>query len=110
MLQEIYREIEEETQIEDHLKYGMFVFVIMSMGQRGDLLLDCNSQPIDLLKIKDLLSSSKFPAMKGKPKLVIVQACSGSKYCIYNSISSFLMFIYVVSIPSTSCSRTVVMS
>ena len=84
----------------------MFVFVIMSMGQRGDLLLDCYSQPIDLLKIKDLLSSSKFPAMKGKPKLVIVQACSGSKYCIYISISSCLMFLYVLSAPSTRCCRT----
>ena len=57
----------------------MFVFIIMSMGKRGDILLDCYGQPIDLLKIKDLLSSSKFPAMKGKPKLLIVQACSGGK-------------------------------
>ena len=78
----------------------MFVFVIMSMGKRGDLLLDCYSQPIDLLKIKDLLSSSKFPAMKGKPKLVIVQACSGGKYCIYCIIVYLVvLYVFIVSIP-----------
>ena len=54
----------------------------MSMGQRGGILLDCNSQPVDLVKIRDLLSPFKFPAMRGKPKMLIIQACSGGKFCI----------------------------
>ena len=60
----------------------MFVLVLMSMGQRGGILLDCNSQPVDLVKIRDLLSPFKFPAMRGKPKMLIIQACSGGKFCI----------------------------
>ena len=57
----------------------MFVFIIMGHGVRGDILIDVNSEPIDLIKIKDLLSPHCFPAMKGKPKVMIIQACSGGK-------------------------------
>ena len=49
----------------------------MSRGVRGDILLDIDNQPIDLVKIADLLSPHMFPAMKGKPKVMVVQACSG---------------------------------
>ena len=76
----IYREIEKETGKAEHKNYGMFVFVIMSHGMRGDVILDRDNQEVDLMEIKDLLSPRKFPAMKGKPKLMIVQACSGSKF------------------------------
>ena len=58
----------------------MFAFVIMSHGRQGDVFLDCNSQPVPLINIQDLLSPRNFPAMKGKPKLLIVQACSGGEY------------------------------
>ena len=58
----------------------MFVLVLMSRGTGGDTILDCQNQPVSLTKITDLLSPRKFPAMKGKPKLMIVQACSGGKY------------------------------
>ena len=76
----IYREIQEETKRAEHNSYGMFVFIIMSHGMRGDIILDRDNQEVDLMEIKDLLSPRKFPAMKGKPKLMIVQACSGSKF------------------------------
>jgi hypothetical protein len=58
----------------------MFVLVLMSHGTGGDMILDSQSQPVALTKIKDLLSPHNFAAMKGKPKLMIVQACSGGKY------------------------------
>ena len=76
----IYREIQEETRKAEHRSYGMFVFIIMSHGMRGDVLLDRDNQEVDLVKIRDLLSPRKFPSMKGKPKLMIVQACSGSEF------------------------------
>ena len=53
----------------------------MSHGERGDIITDSEGQPVELVDIQDLLSPKNFPAMKGKPKLMIVQACSGGKYC-----------------------------
>ena len=52
----------------------------MSYGQRGDIILDRLGQPVDLMEIRDLLSPHNFPAMKGKPKLMVIQACSGGEF------------------------------
>jgi len=57
----------------------------MSHGTRGDNLYDQNFRPVDLAKIKDLLSPQNFPAMKGKPKVIIIQACSGGNHSTSNS-------------------------
>ena len=84
VLQRIYKEIKEETERDVHYNYGMFVLVLMSFGKRGDILLDCHGQDVDLIKIQDMLSPSRFPAMEGKPKLLIIQACSGGKLSLYN--------------------------
>ena len=51
----------------------------MSHGLEGDRILDYFRQPVPLHKVRDMLSPKNFPAMKGKPKLMIVQACSGGK-------------------------------
>ena len=67
----------------------MFVLVIMSHGQRGDIILDVDKNPVDLVKVYNLLSPAKFPAMAGKPKMVIVQACSGGKKLVGYHIYAF---------------------
>ena len=55
----------------------------MSHGTRGNVIIDSKGQPVDLIDIQDLLSPKKFPAMKGKPKVMIVQACSGGESLVY---------------------------
>ena len=52
----------------------------MSYGERGDIILDRDNQPVDLMEICDLLSANKFPTMRGKPKVMVVQACSGGEF------------------------------
>ena len=74
LLKEIYEQIQEETQRDEHKGLGMFVFIIMSQGITKDVLRDRVNQEINLQRIRDLLSSANFPAMRGKPKLMIVQA------------------------------------
>ena len=71
----------------------MFVLVVMSLGRPGDVILDCDNQPIPLINIIDLLSPRNFPAMKGKPKMMIIQACSGGKLKLHAYSS-----VYIVSI------------
>ncbi|XP_067934863.1 uncharacterized protein [Watersipora subatra] len=75
--EEILKEIKEETKREEHKDLGMFILIIMSHGFNGDMLLDHHGDLFPLASIRDSLSPEKFPAMAGKPKLIIVQACSG---------------------------------
>ncbi|XP_067947674.1 malignant fibrous histiocytoma-amplified sequence 1 homolog [Watersipora subatra] len=77
--EDIFREIKEETQREEHECLSMFVLVIMSHGQTGDMILDSKGHPFSLADIKNMLSPLNFPSMAGKPKLLIIQACSGEK-------------------------------
>ena len=78
--QQIKDTIKEETQREEHYRLSMFILVLMSHGTRGNVIIDSKGQPVDLIDIQDLLSPKKFPAMKGKPKVMIVQACSGGEF------------------------------
>lgn len=53
-----------------HEGLGMFVLVIMSHGGTGTIT-GCDNKHVRLVDIYNLLSSQNFPAMRGKPKLVI---------------------------------------
>ncbi|XP_067932893.1 malignant fibrous histiocytoma-amplified sequence 1 homolog [Watersipora subatra] len=78
--EKILKEIQEETSREEHYRLGMFVLVIMSHGADADMLLDHHAKYFSLVAIRDSLSPRRFPAMAGKPKLIIVQACSGDRF------------------------------
>ena len=70
-------EIQQETQNPDHEDYGMFILVIMTHGTANDCIYGTDSSTIKLSDVYELLSAKNFPQMSGKPKLVIIQACSG---------------------------------
>lgn len=72
-------EIKEETKVQGHENLGMFILVICSHGNKGDIFLDSQCQPVDLAVVKNMLCCKNFPYMAGKPKLIIFQACSGGK-------------------------------
>ena len=57
----------------------MFVLILMSHGTRGNVIFDSNNQPVDLIDLQGLLKPMNFSAMEGKPKVIIVQACSGGE-------------------------------
>jgi len=76
----MFQAIKKETSLEVHRHLSMFVLIIMSHGQTGDTILSRDNKWVKLGDIKQLLSASQFTAMKGKPKLIVVQACSGSKF------------------------------
>ena len=77
--------IHTETQLVDvttgesvHRDLGMFVLVISTHGSEGHII-GSDGKYIQLVDIYNLLSARNFPAMRGKPKLIILQACSGCK-------------------------------
>ena len=77
VFQDLKLDIKEETQHPDHEHYGMFILAIMTHGTAKNEVYGSDDKIVNLTEVCDLLSSTKFPVMAGKPKLVIIQACSG---------------------------------
>ena len=81
-IQKLVESIHRETQLVDqtgqsvHEELGMFVLVITSHGAEGSVA-GSDHKHIKLTDIYQLLSSKNFPDMRGKPKLIIIQACAG---------------------------------
>ena len=75
LLQDIVSTIYSETQYPVHKDLGMFVLIIASHGAEGSII-GSDSYHIKLTDIYKLISAKNFPAMSGKPKLVIIQACA----------------------------------
>ena len=55
---------------------GIFVLVITTHGSEG-IIYGSDGKGILLSDMYKLLAPKNFPAMKGKPKLIFLQACSG---------------------------------
>ena len=70
--------IDRDTKESVHAILGMFGLVLMSHGGYGTL--QVGEDVIKLVDIYRLLSPQNFPAMRGKPKMIILQACSGGVY------------------------------
>ena len=61
----------------DHKDYDCFVLWLMSHGQEGQFYAaDGHTIPIDT--VRDLFSNAKCSTLKGKPKIIFIQACRGS--------------------------------
>lgn len=81
MVAEIHKEthlVNEDTGDSVHEELKSFVLVITSHGHEGSVV-GSDHKYIKIMDLINLLSPKNFPAMKGKPKIVIIQACSGSK-------------------------------
>ena len=72
--------IDKDTRESVHSNLGMFVLVLMSHGGYGTIAAkDGNTGTMTQIKLVDIYTLY-FPAMRGKPKMVILQACSGGVY------------------------------
>ena len=63
-----------------HTDLGMFVLVITGHGVEN-CVLGVDNVRVRLPDLYSLLSPKNFPAMKGKPKVIILQACAGGGCC-----------------------------
>ena len=75
--------IHTETQMIDtqsresiHKDLDTFVLVVMSHGAKGSII-GSDDVHVEISDMIDLLSPKNFPALQGKPKIVIIQACAG---------------------------------
>ena len=77
--QEILSTIDDEVQNDGHEDYNMFILILMSHGARNGHIYGIDGSVIRLEDVYCLLSPQMFPAMSGKPKMIIVQACQGGE-------------------------------
>lgn len=85
--------IEQETKHPDHKKFGMFALVIMSHGDVGKIY-GTDLKQIKLDDVYDRIAAAHFPQMAGKPKMVVIQACSGGEQ--NNSRQNYLINLLLV--------------
>ena len=73
--EEILKLLDEFSQY-DHKEYDCFVLWLMSHGQEGQFYAaDGKTVPIDT--VRDFFSNANCSTLKGKPKLIFIQACRG---------------------------------
>jgi len=83
--------LNREIQNTEHERFGVSTFIIMTHGTEN-FLYGTDSRPVKLSDILDLMSPYAFKAMAGKPKIVVIQACSGGKFYQNQRIIELLLF------------------
>jgi len=77
--QTILSTIKDEVQCKEHKDLGCHVLVIMTHGGVNNYIYGVDRKRVRLTDVYDLLTPLNFPGMSGKPKIVILETCSGSK-------------------------------
>ena len=70
--------VDQQTGESVHQDLRCFVLVVMSHGDEGSIV-GSDGRHVKITDLTDLLSPRNFPEMRSKPKIVIIQACAGSK-------------------------------
>ncbi|NXN43050.1 CASP3 protein, partial [Rhinoptilus africanus] len=74
------KEMEELYQQECHREHGdYFVSIISSHGETG-VIFGCDSEPVKLTRIFQILSSKKCPVLTKIPKIFFIQSCRGGEF------------------------------
>lgn len=79
MIEAIHKEtqyVDRDTGTSVHANLGMFVLVMMSHGDYGTIV-GKDGTHLRLVDVYRILSQQNFPEMRGKPKMIILQTCSG---------------------------------
>ena len=75
---EMLNEVDFSAYEKDHSDYDCFVLWLMSHGRSGEVF-GSDGFPLPIETIKDMLSNASCATLRGKPKLLFVQACRGDK-------------------------------
>ncbi|XP_074622862.1 uncharacterized protein LOC141881089 isoform X3 [Acropora palmata] len=64
-----------------HDKFVAFVLIIMSHGDVKDCILGVDNKPVSVRELMREFQAERCPSLKGKPKILIIQTCRGSRQC-----------------------------
>jgi len=71
--------IKSEVTKKQHKDLGCHVLVIMTHGGLNNYICGTDLKRVKLTDVYDLLTPFNFTGMAGKPKVVILETCSGGK-------------------------------
>jgi len=80
-LQEMWHTVKEEVNSMRNADHGMFFLFIGSHGVEGHVY-GSDGKLVNLTDLYDLLSVPHNPVVADKPKLVVIQACSGGEFLL----------------------------
>jgi len=70
--------LKEESDRDDLSKYDVFVLIIMSHGEQGQVFGIEGTKTVGVDEIVHIFDGKNCKKLKGKPKLFFFQACQGS--------------------------------
>ncbi|XP_013419501.2 caspase-2-like [Lingula anatina] len=75
---EMKEEIEQESRRDYHKNYDSFILFLLSHGTKGAVY-GTDGYQLPYKYIKTILNNKNCPGLRGKPKMIFIQACQGSK-------------------------------
>ena len=76
-----------------HDKFVAFALIIMSHGDDEDCILGVDNKPVSVRALMREFQAEKCPSLKGKPKILIIQTCRGSRRCDVERSGDFVQSI-----------------
>ena len=74
----------------NHDKFVAFVLIVMSHGDDKDCIFGVDNDSISVRNLMKEFQAEKCPSLKGKPKILIMQTCRGSRQCDVESSGDFV--------------------
>jgi len=90
--------VKSEVKKKEHEDLGCHVLVIMTHGGLNNHILGTDLKRVKLPDVYDLLTPLNFPGMAGKPKVVMLEVCSGGNQFIKHLWSLQSCVLLTVSI------------
>ena len=72
-------EVAQEYGGKNHDKFVAFVLIVMSHGYDEDCILGVDNKLVSVRSLMREFQAEKCPSLKGKPKILIIQTCRGSR-------------------------------
>ena len=77
----------------NHDKFAAFFLIVMSHGDDRDCILGVDNRTTSVKALMREFQAERCPSLKGKPKILIIQTCRGSRQCDVERFDDFVQSI-----------------
>ena len=86
-------EVAQEYGGKNHDKFAVFVLIVMSHGDNRGCILGVDNRMTSVRALMREFQAERCPSLKGKPKILIIQTCRGSRQCDVERLGDFVQSI-----------------